>query len=92
MNYKHSTLEKNWWLFSLNKIEIFVDNSVLDADGKLRTVKYTADKENGFQASIQKDGHVVHHPQEPVKPIHDQHNPHVPHHANGGNDGGWVIE
>lgn len=53
--------------------------SVLDPDGKFRTVKYTADKLNGFQASIITDGHVVHHPQDPVQP--NYHNPPavVPH-------------
>lgn len=53
--------------------------SVLDPDGKFRTVKYTADKLNGFQASVITDGHVVHHPQDPVQPIY--HNPPevVPH-------------
>lgn len=45
-------------------------SSVLDPDGKLRTVKYTADKKNGFQAQIITDGHVIHHPQPPVMPIH----------------------
>lgn len=58
------------------------NNSVLDPDGKFRTVRYTADKKNGFHASIITDGHVVHHPQEPVKPIHQDpvhHIPYVPH-------------
>lgn len=52
--------------------------SVLDPDGKLRTVKYTADKKNGFHASITRDGHVEHHPGDPVKPIHEQQTPNVP--------------
>lgn len=43
-------------------------NSVLDPDGKLRTVKYTADKENGFQASVITDGMVVSHPPTAVHP------------------------
>lgn len=57
--------------------------SVLDPDGSLRTVKYTADKLNGFQASVITDGHVVHHPQDPVQPIY--HNPPevVPHQPEG---------
>lgn len=42
-------------------------------------MKYTADKKNGFQASIITDGHVVHHPQEPVQPIHHNQVPHVVH-------------
>lgn len=54
-------------------------NSVLDPDGKFRTVKYTADKKNGFHASIITDGHVVHHPQDPVKPIYQDPVHHIPH-------------
>lgn len=59
--------------------------SVLDPDGIFRTVKYTADKLNGFKASIITDGHVVHHPQDPVQPIHQNppevvpHQPEAPH-------------
>lgn len=53
-------------------------NSVLDPDGKLRTVKYTADKKNGFQASIITDGKIVHHPQDPGE-AHEQQPPvHAP--------------
>lgn len=37
--------------------------SVLDPDGKVRVVQYTADKVHGFQAKVITDGHVIHHPQ-----------------------------
>ncbi|KAF4521898.1 hypothetical protein B566_EDAN008376 [Ephemera danica] len=33
--------------------------SVLDADGSTRTVHYTADKHNGFNAQVTRDGHLV---------------------------------
>lgn len=49
--------------------------SVLDPDGVFRTVKYTADKHNGFQAQIITNGQgnsVSHHPA--VKPVHEVHN------------------
>jgi hypothetical protein len=36
--------------------------SVLDADGTIRTVEYTADKHNGFNAVVKRVGHA-HHPQ-----------------------------
>lgn len=49
-------------------------------------MKYTADKKNGFHASITTDGHVVHHPQEPVKPIYDQQIPVQPQDHNGVDD------
>lgn len=49
----------------------------------MRTVKYTADKKNGFHASIHRDGHVEHHPQDPVKPNYDQNIPSVPQNGNG---------
>ena len=54
-------------------------------------MKYTADKKNGFHASILTDGHVVNHPQEPVEPNYLQHTPHAPqlphHHGGGGGEG-----
>lgn len=34
--------------------------SVHDPDGTLRTVEYTADKENGFNAVVHKTGHSNH--------------------------------
>lgn len=34
--------------------------SVHDPDGTLRTVEYTADKENGFNAIVHKTGHSSH--------------------------------
>lgn len=36
--------------------------SVLDPDGKLRIVKYTVDKDSGFQAKVITDGHVIQMP------------------------------
>lgn len=65
--------------------------SVLDPDGKLRTVKYSADKKNGFHASVVTDGHVVNHPQEPVQPHYLTHTPAAPqppHHGGGSGGGG----
>lgn len=70
-------------------------NSVLDPDGKFRTVRYTADKKTGFHADIITDGHTVHHPQDPVKPVHqDPVYPYVPYvpQAHGGNDDGGTAE
>lgn len=51
-------------------------------------MRYTADKKNGFHASIITDGHVVHHPQDPVKPIHDEGHyvPHIPPEEGGGEE------
>lgn len=47
-------------------------NSVLDPDGRVRTVQYTADKAHGFQAKVITDGHVIHHPQQgPTVYVHD---------------------
>lgn len=43
---------------------IWIYNSVLDPDGKMRTVQYTADKAHGFQAKVITDGHVIYHPQQ----------------------------
>nr|CAD7610846.1 unnamed protein product [Timema genevievae] len=37
--------------------------SLVEADGTLRTVDYTADKHNGFNAIVKKSGHA-HHPQQ----------------------------
>lgn len=34
--------------------------TVHDPDGTIRTVEYTADKENGFNAVVHKSGHAVH--------------------------------
>lgn len=67
--------------YHLNEIRFCASNkirfSVLDPDGKLRTVKYTADKKNGFHASVITDGHVVHHPQDPTQPIYPDVHPNV---------------
>lgn len=45
------------YLFIDFHFSLFGINSVLDPDGKFRTVKYTADKHNGFHARIFSDGH-----------------------------------
>lgn len=53
-------------------------------------MKYTADKKNGFHASIITDGHVVHHPQDPVQPVEGHFTPHIPPeqpHDDGGGGG-----
>lgn len=49
--------------------------SVLDPDGKLRTVKYTANKHDGFNADIYADGKYYgkHYPL-PIE-VHDNHVP-----------------
>jgi hypothetical protein len=36
--------------------------SLVEADGTTRTVHYTADKHNGFNAHVTKSGHAVHAP------------------------------
>ncbi|KAF5307752.1 hypothetical protein FQR65_LT06623 [Abscondita terminalis] len=41
--------------------------SLHEADGTIRTVKYTADKKNGFNAQVIRSGHAV-HPETHVKP------------------------
>ncbi|XP_069705147.1 cuticle protein 7-like [Periplaneta americana] len=46
--------------------------SLVEPDGTTRTVKYTADHHNGFNAVVSKSGHAV-HPAAPVKvavPVH----------------------
>uniref|UniRef100_A0A1B6D9W1 Cuticle protein 19 n=1 Tax=Clastoptera arizonana TaxID=38151 RepID=A0A1B6D9W1_9HEMI len=35
--------------------------SLVEPDGSIRTVEYTADKHNGFQAVVHKSGHGGHH-------------------------------
>lgn len=58
--------------------------SVVEPDGTLRTVRYTADKKNGFQAEIITNGksqsggggqvaHVVPAPASDIKPVHEHH-------------------
>ncbi|XP_025830566.1 adult-specific cuticular protein ACP-20-like [Agrilus planipennis] len=48
--------------------------SLHEPDGTIRTVKYTADKHNGFNAHVIREGHAV-HPQ------------HISHHEVHGDDG-----
>nr|XP_022903297.1 cuticle protein 7-like [Onthophagus taurus] len=40
--------------------------SLHEADGTIRTVKYTADKHSGFNAVVERSGHAT-HPEAPVK-------------------------
>ncbi|KAK4879380.1 hypothetical protein RN001_007526 [Aquatica leii] len=50
--------------------------SLHEADGTIRTVKYTADHKNGFNAEVIKSGHAV-HPETHVAPafaVYGQHN------------------
>lgn len=54
---------------------------MLDPDGKFRTVKYTADKHNGFHARIFADGHE--YPSYPPPQSATAHHP-----TNGPGDGG----
>ncbi|XP_069668732.1 cuticle protein 19-like [Periplaneta americana] len=44
--------------------------SVMDADGTIRTVEYTADKHNGFNAVVKRSGHA-HHPQLKHEPVQE---------------------
>ncbi|XP_072396877.1 uncharacterized protein [Diabrotica undecimpunctata] len=43
--------------------------TVADPDGTLRTVHYTADDHNGFNAIVEKDGHSI-HPQPVVEKVY----------------------
>lgn len=61
-------------------IFLFIVFSVLDPDGTLRTVKYTADDHNGFQAQVLLNGKPMEHAQPPA--------PHYPQHGYGGGGGG----
>lgn len=46
--------------------------SVLDPDGVLRTVRYTADDHNGFQAQVILNGKPIYHAPPPPKPHHPE--------------------
>lgn len=71
---------------------------MLDPDGKFRTVKYTADKHNGFHARIFADGHeypsypppqsaTAHHPTNDLGDEgHDENSEENHEHSDGGND------
>nr|CAD7193566.1 unnamed protein product [Timema douglasi] len=39
--------------------------SLVESDGTVRTVDYTADKHNGFNAVVKKSGHAIHPKQSP---------------------------
>lgn len=68
---------------SLINVTNLNDFSVLDPDGKYRTVKYTADKHNGFQAEIITDGNLhtsTHYPMPPVEHTPQSHAHEVHHH------------
>ncbi|CAH1117868.1 unnamed protein product [Phaedon cochleariae] len=65
--------------------------SLLESDGSVRTVDYTADKKNGFNAVVKHSGHFQHpikgkeeHPishNEVVLKPHVDHQPYQPHHT-----------
>lgn len=51
--------------------------SLAEPDGTIRTVHYTADDHNGFNAVVEKSGHAVHPVpvpvyQKPVVPVYDK--------------------
>lgn len=41
--------------------------SLVEPDGTVRTVHYTADDHNGFNAIVHKNGHAVH----PISPVYN---------------------
>ncbi|XP_071052706.1 cuticle protein 7-like [Onthophagus taurus] len=43
--------------------------SLHEADGTIRTVKYSADKHSGFNAVVERTGHAAHPEVVPVKPV-----------------------
>lgn len=47
------------WRFTANSL--LTPSSVVEPDGSVRTVKYTADKKNGFQAQVYHNGKIVEH-------------------------------
>ncbi|KAK4880703.1 hypothetical protein RN001_008849 [Aquatica leii] len=56
--------------------------SLHEADGTIRTVKYTADHKNGFNAEVIRKGHAA-HPETHVKPafvVHAHHGGHKSDH------------
>lgn len=59
----------------------FLFFSVLEPDGKVRTVKYTADDHHGFQAQVFVNGQPVEH----AAPPQEQHHP-VSSDDNGGEE------
>jgi len=48
--------------------------SLMEPDGSIRTVDYTADSHNGFNAVVSKSGHSVHPAKHHVQPQQRQHN------------------
>lgn len=60
-----------------NGDEVHGEYSVVEPNGKLRTVKYTADKHNGFQAEVLIDGKPLYHELEAEhQKIHEQQQQH----------------
>ncbi|PNF41981.1 hypothetical protein B7P43_G13676 [Cryptotermes secundus] len=58
--------------------------SLVEPDGTTRTVKYTSDKHNGFNAEVIKSGHATHPPSAPKKaeaPVVFAHQPLGQEHA-----------
>jgi hypothetical protein len=55
--------------------------SLVQPDGKTRTVKYTSDKHNGFQAEVLVDGKPLHHEEKQLLQQHENaHQAHQQHH------------
>ncbi|XP_019875900.2 cuticle protein 19 [Aethina tumida] len=46
--------------------------TVAEPDGTLRTVHYTADDHNGFNAVVEKSGHAVHPVVEKIVPVYEK--------------------
>jgi hypothetical protein len=56
--------------------------SLVEPDGTTRTVKYTSDKHNGFNAEVIKSGHATHPaPKKLVAPVVFAHQPLIQEHA-----------
>ncbi|PSN37946.1 hypothetical protein C0J52_10424 [Blattella germanica] len=56
--------------------------SLVEPDGTTRTVKYTSDKHNGFNAEVIKSGHATHPaPKKVVAPVVYHHDPIPQEHA-----------
>jgi Insect cuticle protein len=52
--------------------EVHGEYSLVQPDGKTRTVKYTSDHHNGFQAEVLVDGHPLHHEEKQLLAQHEQ--------------------
>lgn len=62
MKWLGSTGKVDSWLYQKVFLTLVATlHSLLEPDGSIRTVKYTADKENGFQAQVYMNGKLVVH-------------------------------